>query len=310
MAWLPFARLMRIPNVWTAFADIALGAAMIAALVPTSGIDHFPWRMLGLMFASGLLYCSGMVWNDIFDLAEDRRDRPFRPLPSGQVRKAVAVRLAMTLMLAGVGLAAIVGIGAIPETGGFQPMPLMLAGALVVAILLYDRWMKHTPIGPISMGSCRFLNVLFGLSLVLPEQIPWSVRLHVASVIGVYIVGVTWFARTEATQSNRMELLGAVGVMVAAMVLALTIPLQLGPGQSSRWFPYFLATFIILIGGPIRTALQTLQPKPVQQAVKRCILGLVMLDAVLAGLFIGVPGLLILFLLPPALVMGKWVYST
>ncbi len=34
------------------------------------------------------------------------------------------------------------------------------------------------------------------------------------------------------------------------------------------------------------------------------------LDAILATAFVGTPGLLVLLLLPPALVIGKWVYST
>jgi len=51
-------------------------------------------------------------------------------------------------------------------------------------------------------------------------------------------------------------------------------------------------------------------PREVQAAVKRCVLGLVALDAVLAAAFVGLPGLAILLLLPPALVIGKWVYST
>ena len=45
-------------------------------------------------------------------------------------------------------------------------------------------------------------------------------------------------------------------------------------------------------------------------AVKRAILGLVVLDAVLATAFVGLPGLAILLLLPPAMLLGKWVYST
>jgi 4-hydroxybenzoate polyprenyltransferase len=40
------------------------------------------------------------------------------------------------------------------------------------------------------------------------------------------------------------------------------------------------------------------------------VLGLVGLDAVLATAFAGLPGLVIVLLLPPALLIGKWVYST
>jgi 4-hydroxybenzoate polyprenyltransferase len=48
----------------------------------------------------------------------------------------------------------------------------------------------------------------------------------------------------------------------------------------------------------------------VQAAVKRAILSLIALDAVLATGLVGWPGLLILVLAPPALWLGRWVYST
>jgi 4-hydroxybenzoate polyprenyltransferase len=48
----------------------------------------------------------------------------------------------------------------------------------------------------------------------------------------------------------------------------------------------------------------------VQAAVKTAVLGLVGLDAVLATSLAGTAGLLVLLLLPPALWLGKWVYST
>ena len=35
--------------------------------------------------ASTLLYWSGMVWNDYFDLEQDRKERPGRPLASGRI---------------------------------------------------------------------------------------------------------------------------------------------------------------------------------------------------------------------------------
>ena len=84
-----------------------------------------------------------------------------------------------------------------------------------------------------------------------------------------------------------------------------------GPAESGTvLFPYLLVAFGFLVGLPIARAVRRPGPKEVQAAVKRCVLGLVALDAVLATAFLGAPGLLILFLLPPALLLGKWVYST
>ena len=75
-------------------------------------------------------------------------------------------------------------------------------------------------------------------------------------------------------------------------------------------FPYLLVGFGFYVGLPVGRAVRRPGPREVQAAVKRCVLGLVALDAVLATAFLGAPGLLVLLLLPPALVLGKWVYST
>jgi hypothetical protein len=48
----------------------------------------------------------------------------------------------------------------------------------------------------------------------------------------------------------------------------------------------------------------------VQPAVKRAILGLVVLDALLASAFVGSMGLLLAVLLIPGIILGRWIYST
>src|SRR4051794_15800867 len=91
-AWLPYARLLRVPNVFTAVADIALAGLVGGA--PTATCTGF----LLLALASACLYCSGMAWNDFFDVEQDMRERPYRPLPSGQVTPGTAWKLAAALM--------------------------------------------------------------------------------------------------------------------------------------------------------------------------------------------------------------------
>ena len=109
MKLLPLARLLRLPNVFTAFADIALGLCATAALSPATVDDTFGWKAALLVLASGLLYMAGMVWNDYFDLAEDKRDRPFRPLPSGRVSVRAAVIIGLLLLAGGWACAAATG---------------------------------------------------------------------------------------------------------------------------------------------------------------------------------------------------------
>ena len=89
---LAYARLLRLPNVFTALADIALGAF-------AAGRDQISWSIAALAAASACLYCAGMVWNDVFDIEQDARERPFRPLPSGQIAPRTATMLALTLMV-------------------------------------------------------------------------------------------------------------------------------------------------------------------------------------------------------------------
>ena len=296
---LAFAQLLRLPNVFTAFADIALAACVGIAVFPGWREADFWVTVALLALASGSLYLSGMVWNDIFDLAEDQRDRPFRPLPSARISVRMAMILASSLTAAGVALAVLADAAVIG---------ILLASA----ILLYDSWLKRTPMGPVAMAACRFLHVLLGLSVIPEETLNAPMRVHIAGVVGIYIIGVTWFARTEATISRRWHLFGAVGVIAVSLVLALTLRARVAslPGFATFMFPYLLVAFGFLIGLPLARAIRHPGPKEVQTAVKRCVLGLVALDAVLATAFIGLPGLAILLLLPPALAIGKWVYST
>src|SRR5437868_8098899 len=79
--WRAYAQLVRLPNVFTALADIGLGALATHALP-----GAWP-TVVWLLLSSACLYCGGMVWNDFFDVEQDRRERPFRPLPSGRVAR-------------------------------------------------------------------------------------------------------------------------------------------------------------------------------------------------------------------------------
>jgi len=288
---LPYAQLVRLPNVFTALADICLGAL-------ATGLLAERWRTFALLLpASACLYCAGMVWNDFFDLEQDRRERPERPLPSGRVTRRQAAALGAGLMAAGVVWAALAG-------------SVLLALALAAAILLYDGWLKRTPAGPVAMGACRFLNVLLAVSVSGSPQ--WPLGPHLALVVGLYIVGVTWFARTEARASSQAALKGAAGVMLAAFALAVALPTHLEPGTGSPLFPYLLVALGFWVALPVSRAIASPKPGHVQAAVKRCLMGLVLLDAVLAAGVAGTVGLVILVLLAPSLYLNRksWLYAT
>jgi 4-hydroxybenzoate polyprenyltransferase len=247
-----------------------------------------------------------MVWNDFFDLEQDRRERPFRPLPSGRVTRYHAALLGTSLLVAGLAFAVLADC----LHPAARWTALMVASLLVIAILLYDTWLKRTWLGPLAMGTCRFLNVVLGMTAAEAPSFPWGARVYIACVVGLYIVGVTWFARTEARASKKSHLAGAAGVMGAALLLSLATPLCSASNTSSVLFPYLLVGLGFLVGIPVSQGIARPTPVHVQQAVKKALLGLVVLDAVLATALIGTTGLILLVLLFPIMYLGRWIYST
>jgi 4-hydroxybenzoate polyprenyltransferase len=304
-AWL---ELFRLPNVFTAMADVFLGYLLLhQTLEPW-------WTFLLLLSASCLLYTSGMVLNDVFDVAVDRQERPARPIPSGRVPLGLALRTGGVML--GCGLALGWAAGAIEGTLRSG----LVATALTAAILAYDRVLKRTPLAPLVMGSCRSLNVLLGASAA---AIPWTtMHIVIAVGVGLYITGVTWFARTEARDSRRWHLAAATAVMAAGLALLAWFPSWADPDVDfdllpayaddlgQRWYVLWLLLGLLILRRPAM-AIANPSPARVQIAVKECILSLVMLDAVscfaVRGIFWAA---MILLLLIPTMTLGRWIYST
>ncbi|MEJ5276102.1 MAG: hypothetical protein WHU94_09340, partial [Thermogemmata sp.] len=221
-----------------------------------------------------------------------------------------AILLGSGLLIAGIAAAWGVAAGeGLSLEVGFEH-PGWIATFLAMLIMLYDGVWKATWIGPWLMGGCRFGNVLLGVSLIPGDALPWVWRLHLAAVVGLYIVGVTWLARREEGRSEPGQLRVAAALIVGALLLALTLRARLPEQSGSVLFPYLLAAFGVYLGDALVTAIRQPQPPIVQAAVTRCLRGLILLDAVLAVAFVGLPGLILLFLLLPAVWLGKWVYAT
>lgn len=289
-----YAQLIRLPNLPTALADICLGALAANAL------PQHALAFAALLLASACLYSAGMVWNDYFDQAQDRRERPFRPLPSGRVSSRQALQLGAGMLIAGVLLALLAG-----------RTSLLVALCLAAAILAYDGWLKRTWAGPLAMGACRFINVLLGVSSC--GSLLWPRGAHLALIVGLYIVGVTWFARTEARVSSQNTLRGAAAVMLVSLLLALPLPVFLPEGQHSSFlFPYLLVALGFFVAMPVVRAIGNPVPSQVQAAVKRSLMAIILLDTVLATATAGSIGLVILFLLAPSLYLNRksWLYAT
>jgi 4-hydroxybenzoate polyprenyltransferase len=313
-AVLPWLRLTRLPNVFTAVADVAMGYLFVQH-------EHVDWPLLGcLIAASACLYTAGIVFNDVFDYQIDAQERPFRPIPSGQISLSSAGALAGILLIVGIVLGWIADVlprsqGDIPWRSGF------VASILGLTILAYDGLVKNTKGGPLVMGACRFLNVLLGMSGGEPNAAVGILgfgrgAMHVAMGIGFYIVGVTTFSRGEAGQSRRSMLIAGMFSMVWGVVLlgmsALYQPLHFQSQTYGRQL-YWLLLALLMFSVLRRCGVAVVDPAPqkVQAAVKLAILSLIWLDAATALVVAGpVYGLAIAALLIPALLLGRWVYST
>src|SRR5690606_29351399 len=109
-----------------------------------------------LLAATTGLYAGGVVLNDVFDAPLDARERPERPIPSGQVKRSSAGAFGGVLMAAGVAAAF-----------GVNPTAGMLASLVAICAVVYDGWGKHRSLlGPLNMGACRAGNLMMAVAAV------------------------------------------------------------------------------------------------------------------------------------------------
>ncbi len=299
-----YLELVRLPNVFTAMADVLMGFLFVRKTFgPGDG-----WALGLLIAASSLLYMAGIALNDVFDYRIDLVERPERPLPSGRIGLPTARRLGWTMLAVGVSLAAVAAL----LVG--QIRTAIVAGLLAGGIILYDAWLKRTPLGPLGMGACRMLNVLLGMSAA---AYAWQAQ-HwaVAGAIGAYIAGVTWLARTEAGRSRRLHLAGATLVMLSGIGLLAMLPsltddvAPLLQSDPSRWY-LVMAILAALIGWRCLRAIADPRPAMVKNAVRQSILSLVILDATACFAVRGTPGgVVVVLLLLPTMIIGQWLEST
>jgi 4-hydroxybenzoate polyprenyltransferase len=308
-----YAELIRLPNLFTAMADVMMGFLFTHPLL--GGAEQQlvlgsteKWHLGLLTVASICLYASGVVLNDVYDYAVDLRERPNRPIPSGRVPLAGARTLGWFLL--GVGMAT---AGALSfQTHAMRPV--VVAVTLAACVALYDAILKRTVLGPLAMGLCRMLNVLLGMSLLSGA---WRAEHWLAAgAIGTYIVGVTWFARQEAETSRRAPLvlgtailLGGIGMLYPLPTMVESSPFVIAM-EPWRW-SVLLGALAVLISWRCVFAVFRPEPRFVQGAVGRCILSVIVLDAVACYAACDVPGaIMVLVLLIAAAVASRLSYST
>ena len=181
-------QLFRAPNLFTVPGDPLAGYVL-------ASYGAFGPEVLFAVGASVCFYAAGLLDNDLADLAEDRIERPLRPLPSGAANpRTVAV---VAAVLAGLGFFLAGKMGA---------TALLVAAGVVVSVGVYNHVTKHLPvIGALNMGVCRGLSVLLGACAAPHSELLWRLLragrsnplLIAIGLVTLYIAAVTHLARFE-----------------------------------------------------------------------------------------------------------------
>ena len=305
LTWL---QLMRLPTVFTALADIFCGYCAShrgITLADFTTKPSFAW----LLLTSAGLYLSGMVLNDVFDARLDAVERPDRPIPSGRISRMAAALLGAALMAVGLCSAGMADHAAGPDSRSLQ-----VAALIAIAVIAYNAVLKKTILGPAGMAACRFLNITLGASTAGIHENGimnmWMMpTADIASALAVYIFGVTWFARQETGKASPFALW--TGLIVAAGALLLNIQTALSHGSRESQAALIASLQLMVLASVMfrlgRAAIRDGSPRRLQQMVGKLLLGVIVLDAVMAYAMTGdiLLEATILLLIVPAIVLRK-----
>jgi hypothetical protein len=277
---LKLGRVSNLPTVWT---NVLAGAVL-------GGGD---WRSakLGVMLAAmSLFYVGGMYLNDYFDRAIDARERPERPIPSGDIAASAVAAIGFAL----------VGAGAI-ATAAMGPAAAAMAALLAVSIVAYDWHHKGNPFAPVVMGACRAL--VYGATATALSGGVTIFTAIAAVAVGAFVAGLTYAARQES--------LDRVGNLWP--LLLLIAPLAVAVGA----FRQGLAAFAVCVAlaACIAASAYLLAKRPgtgaVSRAVGLLIAGISLCDAaIMASTGAIAPALVAVVGFPLTLIAQKYVAGT
>ncbi len=316
----PYLRLLRAPAVPTAASNILMGYLVANG----SWTPAVPLAIL--LLASIGIYTAGMVLNDVVDADEDRRLRPHRPIPSGEIKQNTARRIGWSLLIGGVVLAFAAGwIGQFVDADVVVWKSGAIGMCLGLAVVAYNFWLKQFWIGTIALGMCRCLNVLLGMSVGMNvtahgvfgfTPLQWSIAVG----IGLYVFGLSVLARREADEVRRGQIAISFFLMTIAIVWLALLPwwsrdqrfLWLSPDKKSVASSLFVIIFIPVLTRILR-AFSSKNTAHVQRAVTSSLFSLIIIDAILCaavGAGQTLLPMLVALLIIPSYVLSRWAYAT
>jgi 4-hydroxybenzoate polyprenyltransferase len=323
--------LIRAPNLFTVPSNI-LSGYFATSLLGDANIT----QLLLLIFSSIFLYVAGIILNDYFDINVDRKERPNRPLASGQITKRSALLIATSSIVAGNVLSWSVSWNS-----------FIISFCLTIVIFIYNYWLKRSRAGnPLTMGSARFLNVLLGGSSALGLVTKMDLTLvFVGYCLFLYTAGISLLSMKEVSKGERLSNKAWIPIVLSFLTVLLTVASILVAG----FFGYFQTSFIFNLiifscimcicffhlfsrlkritnltslgqykkGYPeieeesVESMNQANISREIQRKVKTMILSIVVLDSIFLSGLVGIyAGFAVLVLVIPPILLGRKLYVT
>lgn len=276
--YLRLGRVSNLPTVWT---NVLAGAIVAGSITgrPLSII-----HTLLVMLAISAFYCAGMYLNDAFDREIDARERPGRPIPSGQISARAVFAIGFVLQVAGIAILSYYGTWAI-----------VCGCALAATILLYNVWHKGNPLSPLIMGLCRALVYFVAAASVMMVELTTSAE-HSLKNTGLFNTTVVlaalaiWAHVVGLTYAAKQESLNRLGSLWPLLILALPVLLY-GSRSVTSWTDGGLALLMLLalIAADI-IAVRLLITRHIAGAVPKAVAQLIAATSLLDALVIAIAG--------------------
>ena len=274
-----YLQLVRIPGIFTALSNVMIGYFFSLS---ETGVVSFPF----LFLTSGMLFCSGMIFNDYFDLQIDKKERPDRPLPTKKISKQNALLLGVIFLILANFFAYVVGY-----------YSLIISLIMTILIISYNYKLKFISfLGIFNLSFIRFLNILLGFSIL---SITFDV-IQYAIPIGIFVGGISILAKNES------DLIKPIYKKLNNIFILITI----GSG-SVLLINNFQIESLIFLGLFSIMQLYALFEKKIQNQITLQLLSIILLDAILISILVSFyASILVSLLIIPAYFIAKKLYFT
>ena len=275
-----YLQLVRLPGIFTAFSNVLIGYFFSFSF--NSEVIFLPY----LLATSGMLFCSGMIFNDYFDYNLDKKERSFRPLPSGKISKQNALLIGFIFLI-------LANISAFFL--GFDSLIISLI--LSCMILFYNLKLKSISfLGILNLSVIRMLNILLGFSII---GISFEFIQYLFP-LGIFIVGISLLAKNEI--KSNLVIYKKLNKIITIITITSVSILVITNFQFESLL--FLGLFSFL-------SVYSLFFKKIQNQITFQLLLIILLDSILISFFVPLQfSILVSLLILPAYVISKKLYLT